>query len=326
MTQFININPQRIEYMMELFRFSKEDILKEINKGLKIPIKEKDIFNDHIKLKYLKKIDKIFDQGLFFYTDPKKIKIKKSTSILLRKNNSKHGLKLLDKIIVNKMESRISNLSALCKLSNYKIKKKIKKKKLPIFDIQTSPDVAYGEMKNLLYPKKKTIEEKKFLEFLIKTFSDRYGILVLEFPERYMIKGEYTPNMAGCFIKPNNIIIRKRSFLIEEQIHTLIYLFAYYLLQEEYIDNGYDNYNYSNKINAWCRNFATKFIIEFREYGTDKRLYNIGDQVSKIIYSPLEKDIYIHAYYRGVISEYELLSHFKEKNIDKFISNHNSNN
>ena len=44
-----------------------------------------------------------------------------------------------------------------------------------------------------------------------------------------------------------------------------------------------------------------------------------GGGTAKAIHSPLEKDIYRHAYFEGVLSEYDLLSRFKSKDIDKLL-------
>ena len=44
-----------------------------------------------------------------------------------------------------------------------------------------------------------------------------------------------------------------------------------------------------------------------------------GGSAPKPIYSPLEKEAYTLAYLDGVISEYQVLSHFKSKNIDEII-------
>lgn len=45
-----------------------------------------------------------------------------------------------------------------------------------------------------------------------------------------------------------------------------------------------------------------------------------GGASSKPIFSPLEKSIYSNAYFEGVIGEYELLSHFKTKDLDKVLN------
>ncbi|RDU58908.1 hypothetical protein, partial [Helicobacter sp. MIT 14-3879] len=72
----IQINVSRLEYLLELFKLSKEDLQREINAKID--------FNKPLTKTILKKIDDVFKMGLDFYTNPLQIDTQNS-SILFRK-------------------------------------------------------------------------------------------------------------------------------------------------------------------------------------------------------------------------------------------------
>jgi hypothetical protein len=61
------------------------ELLVMINSDLKNKIRKDDIFSNTIDLRYLKRIDKVFNKGLPFYLDPKDITKSKEASIFFRK-------------------------------------------------------------------------------------------------------------------------------------------------------------------------------------------------------------------------------------------------
>ncbi len=384
MTEHITINPRRIKYQMKLFGLSKEELLKKISEKLKNPIKEQEIFNDNIKESHLKKIDRIFDKGLSFYTDPNEPKEENKASIFFRKTNFNSTISLEDRKVVSKMETRIRSLSALSKLSNYKLSKKLDKSSLT-----DPPQEVAIQIRKKIYPIERNIpKDRDFLKTLINNFAE-HNILVLEFIEYPNQKDR--ANIDGFFLTPNNIVIKRQQRSFKREIFTLIHELGHYLLTKEELDEQpFDiktNHGSLNDVEKWCNDFAFTFLsadfeeelqdifkqdpnydnqqiktysqkyhisrlaiftrlftqetISWDKYSSFKRklkdeykAIEEKKQLEKIketmgrqnkgrsprpIYSPPEKEIYRNAYFKGVIGEYEVLSHFKEKYIDKFI-------
>lgn len=368
---------------MELFGLSKRSLLEKINEGLKNPIKEEHIFGGNIKVSHLKKIDKIFGEGLSFYTDPKELKREKNASIFFRKTTFNSTITLGGREIVHKMETRIHSLSALSKLSNYKASEK-----LDTFNLNDPPEEVAKQIRGNLYPKEIIQQNRDFLKALIENFAE-HNILVLEFVETWNKKNK--ANIDGFFIAPNNIVIKRQQGSLKREIFTLIHELGHYLLQEEELDDETlktSNNGELNEVEKWCNEFAFAFLSkDFQEKLPDifkqepncnnkqiktfsqkyhisrlaiftylfgkkaiswNKYYSLKQELEKEqrereqkkeserehnremgihkkgrspkpIYSPLEKDIYLNAYFEGVVGEYEVLSHFKEKDIDRFI-------
>lgn len=65
----VEINKERIDYLLALYRMSEESLLSILNEGRKRKIQKDNILCNVIDLSLLKKVDKIFDKGLDFYRD-----------------------------------------------------------------------------------------------------------------------------------------------------------------------------------------------------------------------------------------------------------------
>ena len=108
--ELIAVNQQRIDYLIKLFGFTSSTLLAYLNQGRKQKIKPDDISAPELKLVRLRDLDKIFDQGLAFYTDPAPITTDKQNSIFFCKQKFNTELNLADRQQVCKMESELSNL------------------------------------------------------------------------------------------------------------------------------------------------------------------------------------------------------------------------
>ena len=259
MNTWVEINPQRIKYLQKLFNLKDDVFLSLISKGLARPLSKNDIFKDEIKLSHLKRVDKIFEKGLSFYTDPTDLKESSNASIFFRKNEFNSNLELGDYQLIDKMESRIHYLSALCKLSDISLERKFS-----TYSVSDDPNVVANEVKKSLYPQKKCRDDKKFLEKLIENFAD-YNIMVLEFVETHNKKHKTTFN--GLFIQPNTIAIKRQSGSLKREIFTLVHELGHYLLNIEEIDNISFSKNNLSDIEKWCDSFAFAFLlgIKFEE-------------------------------------------------------------
>lgn len=241
MAQNIKINPKRLQYLLDLFKISKSSLSENIN--------NKNIdFAQPINKTTLKEIDKVFNRGLDFYTNPNPIN-KKNSSILFRKENFAKDLGIGDVQFITKCEEQMNYISGLAKLGNFTFTQK----KLPNFSLQDLPKEVAGKMQFLLPTKK--LSDKQFLESFIKNLA-KYNILVLENTESHNKK--YKSNLCGFFIKPN--IIALKNLGRKREIFTLAHELGHYLLNNENIDKDIFIQNPQDE-EAWCSQFAFYLLI-----------------------------------------------------------------
>lgn len=251
----IEHNISRIEYLLKLYRLTLDELLIQISEGLKRPITKSDIFSSDIKLSHLKKIDKIFNKGLEYYINPKEIKESKEASIFFRKEKFNSELNIGAKKIVNEFEDLKITLSAISKLSNIKLERK-----LPIYTINDNPREIAKIVSKSLYPDIFTPKLRDFLKDLISKFSDN-NILVFEFIETWNKKNP--ANINGFFLDPNVIVLKRQQKSFRREIFTLVHELGHYLLNEEEIEEveiKSSTYNKLNDIENWCNDFAYYFL------------------------------------------------------------------
>lgn len=273
MIEILEINVQRIEYLQKLFGLNCEDFLEIVNKGLKKPLTKECIFNEQIKSSHLKRVDKIFGKGLSFYTDSANLPQDKSSSIFFRKNDFNSKLEFGDRELVHKMECRISSLSALSTLSNYKIKRKIKE-----CSLNDKPRKIAEQIRKHLLPKQKIKNDRDFLKELIGRASE-HDILVLEFVEAWNKKDK--TNLNGFFIAPHYIVVKRQQGSLKREIFTLAHELGHYLLNKEEIDNVKFDVSMLNEVEKWCDEFAFAFLSGDTELNAIKSVKSIDDSELK---------------------------------------------
>ncbi len=385
----IAINPQRINHLMKIFGLSQQELLQKISEGLKNPIKKDEIFVDSqpeekIKINHLKRIDeRVFKKGLSFYTDPTNLKDKKA-SIFFRKDAFNANLSFGDREITHKIETQISSLSALSKLSKFEIKRKLKTYNC---NQDNASKIGYEIREQLLKDVDNFRKDKDFLKNLIDMLSEK-NILVLEFVETWNKKNKTTIN--GFFITPYTITLKRQQKSFKREIFTLAHELGHYLLNEEELDHlSFECQTNANQIERWCNEFAFTFLMgkagiseinnislininidnqqiqelsnkyhisrlslftylvtnkiinqqtynkikenlkeEYHRRENETKQKKEKDKLAGIIFhgrspkpivSPLEKNIYSSAFFEGVVEEYEVLEHFKVKDITKIL-------
>ncbi len=251
----IDINITRIYHLLRLYRLSRDELLLRISEGLKNPLTDNDIFRAKIKTSHLRKIDKIFNKGLNYYIDPKEPKESKEESIFFRKEKFKTELNWGAKKVVNQFEEEKIIISALSKLSNFKIDRV-----LPYYSVNDNPKIIAYEIRKVLYPTFNTIQ-KDFLKTIIAKFADN-NILVFEFVETWNKKEK--ANINGFYLSPNVIVLKRQQKSFRREIFTLIHELGHYLIDEEEIER-IEEYNLSDyqlsKVEKWCNDFAYHFLI-----------------------------------------------------------------
>ena len=277
-------NISRLNYLLGLYKISVEELLVMINLDLKNKIRKDDILSNTIDLRFLKRIDKVFNKGLAFYLDPKDITKSKEASIFFRKKRFNSELNIGAKKIVNHYEEMKLSLSAISKLAEIDISRKI-----PIYSIKDNPRKVAKEIRKILYPDFNR-NMKIFLKSIISKLAEN-NILVFEFVETWNKKE--TANIDGFFINPNLIVIKRyqRAFRIE--IFTLIHELGHFLINEEEIEKIDFNYlakDNLSKIEKWCNDFSFHFlagehgeILDNIEQATENNdfHYSLIDTISK---------------------------------------------
>ena len=239
---------------MNLYKFSLDDFLVLISKGLKNQITSDDILVEEIKLSHLKRIDKVFNKGLHYYLDPKAPETSKEASIFFRKQNFNSDLNIEAKKVVNHFEEFKISLSAIAKLSDMEFKRSF-----PIYTISDNPKKVAKEIRGILYPDF-TSNLKEFLKALISKFAE-HNILVFEFVEYWNQKEK--ANIDGFFLNPNVIVLKRQQMSFRREIFTLIHELGHFLLNEEEIEKleieHLANDNLSS-IERWCNDFSFHFL------------------------------------------------------------------
>lgn len=248
---------------MELFRVSKEELLARVNGERKKLLTEKEVFAEEMPISLLKKIDVVFNKGLAYYLDPKDPVKSSDESIFFRKDDFNAVLSLGSKQIVNKFEEEKLSFSALSKLIDFPLKRKV-----PVYKLHDKPANVAAEVREYLYPSFDN-NKRTFLTNFIASLAE-YNILVFEFVEAPNKKEKADIN--GFFLSPNVIVLKRNQKSFSREIFTLAHELGHYLLNAEDIDDNIDNnfagIEFKRRLNSnlspieeWCNNFAFAFLV-----------------------------------------------------------------
>lgn len=252
----IEHNILRIEYLLDLYRLSINELLDIISEGLKKPITREELYSEKIKVSTLKKIDNIFNKGLNYYLNPNEPKYSKEASIFFRKDNFNSDLNIGAKKIVNQFEDLKISLSAISKLTDFNLERKFK-----VYNTKDDPREVAFEIRKNLYPSPTINKLRDFLKSLINSFSDS-NIMVFEFIETWNKKDK--ANINGFFLSPNTIVLKRQQKSFRREIFTLVHELGHFLLNEEEIEEvDYKSIskNQLNSIENWCNEFAYYFLV-----------------------------------------------------------------
>ncbi len=249
----VQINQNRLLYLLKLFSYKKEKLLEHVNSHYKRPKEFKDLFNDEIDIGVLKKIDALFQQGLSYYTDPTDIEPSGKNSIFFRKRRFNTTLVFGDYLRVNAIEREAQHLNALVKLCNYPIGN------IPFNDsLDSSPDLAAKKAIAEFYPEQGIKDDRDFLKAFIHKLSEK-NIVVFEYVETW--NQNYKSSLDGLFIKPNIIAIKRQQDSLKREIFTLAHELGHCILSQEEIDQPVIEQRLENETEKWCNDFAFAFLI-----------------------------------------------------------------
>ena len=132
-TPSFELNPERLRYILELYQLSIEDFLTLLNKGRKRSILSAQDIDSYIEnrepipVPILKRIDKIFNQGISWYVSKRKLPSKQDSSIFFRKRRFNTDLTLESKKVVNNYEELKFQIQLLSKKIDFKNERLVKK-------------------------------------------------------------------------------------------------------------------------------------------------------------------------------------------------------
>jgi len=274
-------NISRLKYLLDLYDISVEELLVKVSTGLKNPLTQKDLFSNYIKLSHLKRIDKFFNKGLYYYIDPKAPETSKEASVFFRKKKFNSELNIGSRKIVNEFEEFKISLSAISKLADLNINRLFK-----VYKLSDEPKIVAEEIREYLYPTFVS-DLKDFLKALIVKFAE-FNILVFEFVETWNKKDK--ANIDGFFLNPNVIVLKRQQTAFRREIFTLIHELGHFLLNEEEIDIlDYQQIGRTDlsSIERWCNDFAYFFIAG--DYSNKLNNIQKADSSNDYQYDLLEK-------------------------------------
>lgn len=253
----VSINKDRIKYLLSLHKMTMEEFLFAVSKGLKKPLCWEDIYCDSLPLNTLKRVDAVFNKGLFYYADPETPKINKSASVFFRKENFGAELNLGSRQRVREFEDLKTRLNTISKLSDITLRRK-----LPICNEFSNPrEVAFAVREKVL--PEFSNNKREFLKNFINKLGEQ-NVIVFEFVDVSNKKDK--ANVDGFYLCPNAIVLKRRQDSFSREIFTLAHELGHYLLNQEEIEEV-DVVAFSrqdaplSKIENWCNFFAFYLLL-----------------------------------------------------------------
>lgn len=236
---------------------TEAELLSSINHDLKTPITWADIDQDKIEINHLKRIDKVFNKGLLYYSDPSTPSKDKGISVFFRKEGFTTELNIGARKRVREFEDLKTQISAVCKLSRFNITRK-----LPAFTVDDDPKAIAFSLRDTLLPAF-TSNKRDFLKGFINKLGDD-NVLVFEFVDTPNKKEK--ANIDGFYIEPNAIVLKRNQDSFSREIFTLAHEVGHYLLQREEVDEiDFEKMTEStaslSDVENWCNSFAYNLLL-----------------------------------------------------------------
>lgn len=255
--EFVTINKERITYLLSLYKMTVEEFLCAATKGMKKPFSLEDVYREVIPLNILKRVDKVFQKGLFYYADPVTPQKNGSVSVFFRKTTFRAELNMGSRQRVREFEDLKIRLNTISKLSDIKLKRK-----LPIELVSSNPREVAFSLREHVMP---DFTEKK-RDFL-KNFINKLGnlnVFVFEFVDIKQKKEK--ANVDGFYLSPNTIVLKRMQESFSREIFTLAHELGHYLLDQEEIEEV-DVAKLSHQdtlvsdVERWCNTFAYFLLL-----------------------------------------------------------------
>lgn len=255
--EFVSINKERIKYLLSLYKMTEEEFMHIATKGLTKPFVWEDVYRDRIPLNILKRVDRVFQKGLFYYADPATPEKKKSVSVFFRKTTFGTELNLGSRQRVREFEDLKTRLNTISKLSDVTLKRK-----LPITKLSANPREVAFSLREQVLPAF-TDNKRDFLKNFINKLGDQ-NVFVFEFVDVKNKKEK--ANIDGFYLSPNAIVLRRMQESFSREIFTLAHELGHYLLNQEEIEEV-DVTKLScqdvpiSAVEKWCNTFAYFLLL-----------------------------------------------------------------
>lgn len=255
--RLVSINKGRIKYLLSLYKMTVDEFMCIATKRLKKPFTWKDVYRDRIPLTVLKRVDKVFQKGLFYYTDPETPEKRKSVSVFFRKTTFGTELNLGSRQRVREFEDLKTRLNTISKLSDVTLKRK-----LPVTKLSSNPREVAFSLREQVLPTF-TDNKRDFLKNFINKLGDQ-NIFVFEFVDVKNKKEK--ANVDGFYLCPNAIVLKRIQESFSREIFTLAHELGHYLLNQEEIEEV-DITKLScqdvpiSAVEKWCNTFAYFLLL-----------------------------------------------------------------
>ena len=255
--EFVSINKERIKYLLSLYKMTVDEFMCVATEGLKKPFTWEDVYRDRIPLNVLKRVDRVFQKGLFYYADPATPEKRKSVSVFFRKTTFGTELNLGSRQRVREFEDLKTRLNTISKLSDVTLKRK-----LPITKLSANPREVAFSLREQVLPAF-TDNKRNFLKNFINKLGDQ-NVFVFEFVDVKNKKEK--ANVDGFYLSPNAIVLRRMQESFSREIFTLAHELGHYLLNQEEIEEV-DVTKLSHQdvpisaVEKWCNTFAYFLLL-----------------------------------------------------------------
>lgn len=255
MSQTVEINKGRIDFLLTIYRLSKEELLGMLNEKRKRLYVIDDVYCDTIQLSTLKNIDKIFGKGLLFYQDFAEIRQDAGSSVFFRKKAFETQLNRESIRIVHKYETEKGLLDAYSRLSHFSVKNRPRR-----HGVAENPRETADAVRSLFLPERKCKKDRDLLVSMIGLCA-KQGIYVFEYIEAGNKKDKI--NIDGFFLNPDMIVVKRQSTSYKREIFTLAHEIGHCLLgieEAESVDDATRGARVSD-VERWCNNFAFYLLL-----------------------------------------------------------------
>ena len=249
----IEINLERLRYLLRLFGLSEIEFMSMLNSGYKRELSREEVFTNEIPLPLLKRIDKIFNKGIYYYIDFSPVNHGSHASIFFRKQSFNGQLNLEARKMVDKFETLKNTLDTYNALADVTFDRL-----LPSYTVNDNPRETAKTISELLKMRNHK-DEKEHLKFLINQLA-KLNIYVFEYIETANKKNK--SNVEGFFIAPNVIVVKRQQGKLKRELFTLAHELGHCLINVEEVENVSDELSSGlTEIEKWCNDFAFYLLI-----------------------------------------------------------------
>ncbi|MBO6254138.1 MAG: ImmA/IrrE family metallo-endopeptidase, partial [Bacteroidaceae bacterium] len=261
----VEINIERLHYLLRLYGMSEEEFLVMLNSGYKRELSREEVFTEVLPMSLLKRIDKVFNKGIYYYVDFSPLTQENHSSIFFRKQSFKGQLNFEARKTVDRFESLKKTLDTYSMLADVRFERI-----LPTFSVKDDARKTATKVREMLEIRNHK-DVKKHLEFLINQLA-KLNVYVFEYVEHANKKEK--SNIEGFFIAPNVIVVKRQQGRLKRELFTLAHELGHCLINAEEVENVSDEFSTGlSEIEKWCNDFAFYLLMGEEALKLDNLLY-----------------------------------------------------